>query len=61
MSLKYGEEPPENEQGWKDSFSIKPDEKLKIAIQFKYKGVYIIHCHLLELEDNGMMDQIKVE
>ncbi|USK62405.1 multicopper oxidase family protein [Peribacillus asahii] len=58
---RNGEEPPENEQGWKDSFSIKPDERVKIAIQFKYKGVYMLHCHILEHEDNGMMAQIKVE
>lgn len=58
---RNGEEPPENEQSWKDSFSIKPDERVKIAIQFKYKGVYMIHCHILEHEDNGMMAQIKVE
>ncbi|MFS0574545.1 multicopper oxidase domain-containing protein [Sporosarcina sp. 179-K 3D1 HS] len=56
-----GEEPPENERGWKDSISIKPDERVKIAIQFKHKGVYMFHCHILEHEDNGMMGQIKVE
>lgn len=54
-------EPPENEQGWKDSFSIHPGETVKIAIQFKHKGVYMFHCHILEHEDNGMMGQIKVE
>ncbi|WP_210469040.1 multicopper oxidase family protein [Sporosarcina sp. 6E9] len=56
-----GEEPPENERGWKDSFSIKPDETVTIAIQFKHKGVYMFHCHILEHEDNGMMGQVKVE
>ncbi|HLR68536.1 MAG TPA: multicopper oxidase domain-containing protein [Virgibacillus sp.] len=56
-----GEAPPENERGWKDSISIKPDERVKIAIQFKHKGVYMFHCHILEHEDNGMMGQVKVE
>lgn len=56
-----GKEPPENERGWKDTISIQPDERVKIAIQFKYKGVYMLHCHILEHEDNGMMGQIKVE
>jgi blue copper oxidase len=55
-----GKEPPENERGWKDSISIQPDERVKIAIQFKYKGVYMFHCHILEHEDNGMMGQVKV-
>ncbi|QUW23352.1 multicopper oxidase domain-containing protein [Sporosarcina sp. Marseille-Q4063] len=56
-----GKAPPENERGWKDSFSIKPDERVKIAIQFKHKGVFMFHCHILEHEDNGMMGQVKVE
>lgn len=58
---RNGEEPPENERGWKDSISIQPDETVKIAIQFKNKGVYMFHCHILEHEDNGMMGQVKVE
>lgn len=56
-----GKEPPENERGWKDSLSVEPDERVKIAIQFKHKGVYMFHCHILEHEDNGMMGQVKVE
>lgn len=56
-----GKEPPENERGWKDSISIQPDERVKIAIKFKHKGVYMFHCHILEHEDNGMMGQVKVE
>jgi len=58
---RNGEAPPENEQGWKDSISVAPDETVKIAIQFKNKGVYMFHCHILEHEDNGMMGQVKVE
>jgi len=56
-----GEEPAENERGWKDSISVEPGERVKIAIQFNHKGVYMFHCHILEHEDNGMMGQIKVE
>lgn len=56
-----GKEPSENERGWKDSLSIQPGEKVKIAIQFKHKGVYMFHCHILEHEDNGMMGQILIE
>ncbi|MDN4607938.1 multicopper oxidase family protein [Sporosarcina highlanderae] len=58
---RNGEAPPENERGWKDSISVSPDETVKIAIQFKNKGVYMFHCHNLEHEDNGMMGQVKVE
>ncbi|MFD1362802.1 multicopper oxidase family protein [Lentibacillus salinarum] len=56
-----GEEPPKNEQGWKDTISVEPDETVKVAVQFKEKGVYMFHCHNLEHEDNGMMGQVKVE
>ena len=56
-----GKEPPANEQGWKDSISVKPEETVKIAVQFKHKGVYMFHCHILEHEENGMMGQVKVE
>ncbi|MEK4757593.1 multicopper oxidase domain-containing protein [Macrococcus sp. FSL W8-0367] len=58
---RNGEAPPENERGWKDSFSVAPDETVKIAVQFKNKGIYMFHCHILEHEDNGMMGQVKVE
>ena len=58
---RNGEAPAENERGWKDSFSVAPDETVKIAIQFKNKGIYMFHCHILEHEDNGMMGQVKVE
>nr|WP_081242973.1 multicopper oxidase domain-containing protein [Sporosarcina sp. P33] len=56
-----GAEPAENERGWKDSIAVHPGEKVKIAIQFKHKGVYMFHCHILEHEDNGMMGQIEVK
>src|SRR5690625_297066 len=56
-----GEEPPKNEQGWKDTISVEPDETVKVAVQFKEKGVYMFHCHNIEHEDNGMMGQVKVE
>src|SRR5699024_7064664 len=56
-----GEKPPENERGWKDTISVESDETVKVAVQFKEKGVYMFHCHILEHEDNGMMGQVKVE
>src|SRR5699024_5159997 len=56
-----GKKPPENEQGWKDTISVEPDETVKVTVQFKEKGVYMFHCHNLEHEDNGMMGQVKVK
>ncbi len=56
-----GEKPPENLQGYKDTISIDPGDKAKLAVKFKEKGMYMYHCHILEHEDNGMMGQIEVE
>ncbi|MET1181005.1 multicopper oxidase domain-containing protein [Peribacillus simplex] len=56
-----GKEPPENLSGLKDTISLKPGQKAKIAVKFPEKGVYMFHCHILEHEDNGMMGQIKVD
>ncbi|HLR73506.1 MAG TPA: multicopper oxidase domain-containing protein [Pseudogracilibacillus sp.] len=55
------EKPPKNEQGWKDTIAVEPDETVKVAVQFKEKGVYMFHCHNLEHEDNGMMGQVEVK
>ena len=56
-----GEEPPENLQGYKDTISLEPGDKAKIAVKFEEEGIYMYHCHILEHEDNGMMGQVKVE
>lgn len=56
-----GKEPPKNLSGLKDTISLKPGQKAKIAVKFPEKGVYMFHCHILEHEDNGMMGQIKVD
>ncbi|MFD2117120.1 multicopper oxidase family protein [Paenibacillus yanchengensis] len=56
-----GVEPLAHEQGWKDSISVAPGERVKIAVTFEHEGLYMFHCHILEHEDSGMMGQIKVE
>lgn len=56
-----GEDPPKNLQGYKDTISLDPGDKAKIAVKFEEKGVFMYHCHILEHEDNGMMGQVKVE
>lgn len=55
-----GKEPPANLSGLKDTISLNPGQKAKIAVKFTQKGIYMFHCHILEHEDNGMMGQIKV-
>lgn len=55
-----GKEPDDNLKGWKDTIALEPGDRVKIAISFANKGVYMYHCHILEHEDNGMMGQIEV-
>lgn len=58
---RNGERPPANESGWKDTILVYPDEKVRLIATFKYSGIFMYHCHILEHEDAGMMGQFKVE
>jgi blue copper oxidase len=45
-----------HEKGWKDTVLVMPKEKVKVIIKFpEYKGLFLLHCHNLEHEDDGMM------
>jgi FtsP/CotA-like multicopper oxidase with cupredoxin domain len=55
-----GNPPPPNETGWKDTFIVYPGETVKAIARFKYEGVFMYHCHILEHEDAGMMGQFDV-
>ena len=41
--------------GWKDTVLVRPNETVDIALRFSVAGNYVLHCHNLEHEDNGMM------
>ena len=44
------------DSGWKDTVSVWPGERVKIAMNFGPDlGMYMYHCHILEHEDMGMM------
>ena len=50
-----------NDVGWKDTVYIGPNETVRILIRFTaYKGIYLLHCHNLEHEDDGMMVNVEV-
>ena len=59
---------PANEQGWKDTVVAMPGEVTRIIVPFgadaagsktafqtSFTGEYVWHCHILEHEDNDMM------
>jgi spore coat protein A, manganese oxidase len=49
-------EPPQHEQGWKDTVLCPPGQITRIITPFTAEpGRYVWHCHMLEHEDNEMM------
>ncbi|SEK56689.1 Multicopper oxidase with three cupredoxin domains (includes cell division protein FtsP and spore coat protein CotA) [Carnobacterium iners] len=58
---RNGGKPPLNEQGWKDTVMVKSNEEVKLLVNFKEKGLFMYHCHILEHEDSGMMGQFIVK
>ena len=52
--------PPED-TGWKDTVLMHPNETVRVLVRFQaYCGAYVHHCHNLEHEDNGMMQNLDV-
>lgn len=65
--------PAANELGWKDTVQVPPGMVTRIAVPFGsgavdvpiasrrvYSGDYVWHCHILEHEDNEMMQRYRV-
>ena len=49
------------ERGWKDTVLLNDRETVEILIRFDgFRGRYLIHCHKLEHEDQGMMANFEV-
>lgn len=45
----------------KETWSIHPGETLALKLRFTdHTGIYMLHCHILEHEDDGMMTQFEV-
>jgi blue copper oxidase len=50
------------ERGWKDVVLVNDFETVNVLIRFDaYRGIYVMHCHKLEHEDNGMMMNFEVK
>ncbi|MGE7270172.1 multicopper oxidase family protein [Brevibacillus panacihumi] len=58
---RNGVQPPKNERGWKDTILVQPGETVRVIATFKYQGIFMYHCHILEHEDTGMMGQFRVK
>jgi spore coat protein A len=56
-----GEEPPPWENCLKETFFVFPNEKILLAGHFSdHTGKFVIHCHMLDHEDHGLMSQFQV-
>jgi bilirubin oxidase len=56
---------PAHENGWKDTFSIQPSEKVTFLAKFEdfasSEWAFMYHCHMANHEDGGLMGQFLVE
>ncbi|MEO5852443.1 MAG: multicopper oxidase domain-containing protein [Nocardioides sp.] len=51
-----GKRPPPEERGLEDTWRLDPGEVIEVAARFAdYTGPFMIHCHMLDHEDHGMM------
>ena len=58
---RNGKPPPPWEDCLKETFFVYPDERILVAGHFAdYTGKFVIHCHMLDHEDHGLMTQFEV-
>ncbi len=56
-----GKRPPPWERGFEDTWRVDPGETVDVAARFTdYPGRFMVHCHMLDHEDHGMMAQFRV-
>ena len=48
------------ERGWKDTVLLGDSETVDVLVRFDRRGLYLIHCHQLAHEDQGMMSNFQV-
>jgi spore coat protein A len=61
LLARDGKRPPPWEDCLKDTFFVYPNEKILLAGHFSdYTGKFVVHCHMLDHEDHGLMSQFEV-
>jgi hypothetical protein len=54
--------PRVSDLGWKATVLVNPNESVRILVRFTaYAGSYLLHCHNLEHEDDGMMLNVEAQ
>ena len=52
---------PPWERGFEDTWRLDPGEYVDVAATFTdHPGLFMVHCHMLDHEDHGMMAQFEV-
>jgi spore coat protein A len=60
MLSRNGRRPPAHERALKETFYLDPGDEVVVAGRFSdYTGKYVLHCHMLEHEDHGLMSQFE--
>ena len=61
MLSRNGRRPPPWERCLKETFYLRPEERVVVAGRMSdYIGKYVVHCHMLDHEDHGLMSQFEV-
>ena len=61
MLARNGKPPKPWEDCLKETFLVDPKETILVAGHFAdFTGKYVIHCHMLDHEDHGLMAQFQV-
>ena len=61
LLARDGKPPPPWEDCLKDTFFVFPGERILVSGHFSdYPGKFVIHCHMLDHEDHGLMTQFEV-
>jgi FtsP/CotA-like multicopper oxidase with cupredoxin domain len=51
----------EPQRQWRDTLMVPADSSVKIRTRYhKYIGTFVLHCHILDHEDQGMMELVEV-
>jgi spore coat protein A, manganese oxidase len=61
LLARNGKKPPPWEDCLKETFFVFPGERILLAGHFAdYTGKFVIHCHMFDHEDHGLMSQFEV-
>jgi len=51
---------PTRHREWQDTVLMAPDERVEVAFVADNPGDWMLHCHILEHQDGGMMAVVRV-